>query len=60
MIIFNVDGTVAFEVSFLKTYNCWSVFCNKKQQFRVIDPNIPLYYFIVYVVLIMMFDVVLL
>ena len=48
IIIFNVDGGVVFEVSFLKAYNCWAVFCNKLQ-FRVIDPcsyDVPLDYFI--------------
>ena len=53
-IIVRVDDVVAFEVSFLKAYDCWAVFCNKKQQFRVIDPyfsDSPLDYFIIHLVL---------
>ena len=28
VIIFNVDGVVAFEANFLKAYECWAIFCN--------------------------------
>ena len=49
--IFYVDGIVAFEVNLLKAYDCWAVFSNKQQQFRVIDPwssDFPLDYIIVH------------
>ena len=47
--IFNVYGIVVFQVGLLKAYDCWAVFCNTQQQFRVIDPwssDFPLDYII--------------
>ena len=51
IIVWNMTFSVAFEVSLSKAYDCWAVFSNKQQQFRIIDPwssDVPLDYIIVH------------